>query len=155
MLLIVQNEWIWVLDLKPPLWKCGCYVGMRNFLFILRESKQECEQGGAERVGEKQSQAGPLSEHSPTWGSISHTVRSWPEGKSRSGRLTDWATQVPQYEKSIWKISLHLYYKYLHIKRFLYKRGNTFKLFNHLKFHCWLLIKRWSHPQVNYRKTMR
>lgn len=28
-----------------------------------------------------------------------------------------------------------------------------FKLFNHLKHHCWLLIKRWPHLQGNYGKT--
>ena len=32
----------------------------------------------------------------PVWGSNSWTVRSWPEPRSRVGRLTDWATQVPQ-----------------------------------------------------------
>lgn len=29
-----------------------------------------------------------------------------------------------------------------------------FKLFNHLKHHCWLLIKRWPHLEGNYGKTV-
>ena len=48
-----------------------------------------------QREGETDSQAGStLPAQSPTWGSNSQTVRSWPEPKSRVGRLTDGATQV-------------------------------------------------------------
>ena len=52
--------------------------------------------GRAEREQEREFQAGSmLSAQSPTWGSISKTVRSWSEQKSRILCLPDWATQVP------------------------------------------------------------
>ena len=55
------------------------------YLFWERESMW----GGAEREGDRESQAGLTRD------SISWTMRSWPELKSRVGRLTDWATQAP------------------------------------------------------------
>ena len=64
-------------------------------LFILRERAREREhaheQGrGREREGERESQAGStLSAQSQTQGSIPHTVRSWPEAKSRARCLTN------------------------------------------------------------------
>ena len=66
-------------------------------LFILRKREKEHEQGrGREREREGESQAvSMLSVWSPTWGSKSWTMRSWPEQKSRVWCLTDWATQVP------------------------------------------------------------
>ena len=39
--------------------------------------------GGAEREGEKESQAGPALSAESLWGSNSRTRRSWPELKSR------------------------------------------------------------------------
>ena len=53
--------------------------------------------GGAEGEGEGASQAGSmLSVQIATRGSISQTMRSWPELKSRAGHLTNWATRVLQ-----------------------------------------------------------
>ena len=69
-------------------------------MFIYFERKIECEWGEAERGRGRESQAGSvLSAQSPTWGSNSWTVRSWPEPKSRVGHLTDWATQAPLFSK--------------------------------------------------------
>ena len=63
------------------------------YLFWERESTQARE-GLRER--KKESQAGStLSAQSPTQGSISRSVRSWPELQSRVRSLTDWATQAP------------------------------------------------------------
>ena len=46
--------------------------------------------GGAETEMEKKyPEQAPCSVWSPVWGSISPTVRSWPEVKSRVGRLTE------------------------------------------------------------------
>ena len=68
-----------------------CFV----LMFVYSEKEKEGERvhtcvqaaGGAERG--RQSQAGPLLlAQSPTRGSNSQTVRSWPEPKSRVGRLT-------------------------------------------------------------------
>ena len=54
--------------------------------------------GLKERWWKRESQAGSaLSVQSPTQGSNSRTVRSRPELKSRVRRLTDRATQVPQF----------------------------------------------------------
>ena len=58
-------------------------------LFILRETER-VSRGGAEREGERQSQAGfTLSAWRPMWGSNSQNMRSWPELKPRVGHLTD------------------------------------------------------------------
>ena len=52
--------------------------------------------GEGQRKGEGGSQAGSmLSAQSLTQGSISWTLRSRPERKSRVGHLTHWATQAP------------------------------------------------------------
>ena len=68
------------------------------FLYFERESERTCTWGrGKERGRERASKTGcTLSAQSLMWGSISWTLRSWPELKSRVGRLTDWATPVPQ-----------------------------------------------------------
>ena len=62
------------------------------FKFIYFEGEGESRsRGGAER----ESQAGStISAQSPTWGSISQTIRSRPEPKSTAGCLTNWAMQV-------------------------------------------------------------
>ena len=68
---------------------------LNAYLFILRE-RESTHTGGAEREGDRESQAGStLSSQSLMWGSNSWTERSWPELKSRVGHLTDRATQVP------------------------------------------------------------
>ena len=54
-----------------------------------RGRERECR-GEAEREGERESQAdSELSVQGPTQGSVSQTVRSGPEWKSRVGHLTD------------------------------------------------------------------
>ena len=64
-----------------------------KFIYFERERGRE---GGADREGERESQAGStLPAQSPTWGSNLRTLRSRPEPRSRVGRSTDWATQVP------------------------------------------------------------
>ena len=67
-------------------------------VFILREREREstCTWAGeGQRKKERESQAGSsLIAWSLKWGSISQTVRSWLELKSRVGRLTDWPTHV-------------------------------------------------------------
>ena len=61
------------------------------YLFWGRKSR-----GEAERGGERKSQGGlALSTQSRTWNSISQTMRSYPDPKSRVEGLTNWATQVP------------------------------------------------------------
>ena len=75
---------------------CGFY-SFKFYLFILRETER-ASWGGAERQGERESQAGSvLSAHSLTRGSKSRTMRSWPELEPRAGCLTDWATQAPPF----------------------------------------------------------
>ena len=83
----------------------GCLTVQSFFLIYLliyfereRERERASMSGGAaEREGERESKAGSkLSAQSPTRGSIPRTsMRSWPEPKSRVGRLPDWATQAP------------------------------------------------------------
>ena len=46
-----------------------------KYLFISLERVGQCEQGGAQREGDRESQAGSvLSVQSPKWGSIPQTV---------------------------------------------------------------------------------
>ena len=73
----------------------GIYVRyFLKFIYLFWEREKE-----AEWEGEREAQAGSmLSAQSPTRGSISRTVRSGPEPKSRVRRLTDWATQAPLYD---------------------------------------------------------
>ena len=54
---------------------------------------RESEQAGR-GVGEENLQQTPHWARSPTWGSISWPMRSWPAPKLRVGCLTDWTTQV-------------------------------------------------------------
>ena len=66
------------------------------FYFILRERGRPRERGR-----ERESPAGSsLSAQSPTRGSISRIVRSWPEPKSRVGCSVDQATRAPLHFKS-------------------------------------------------------
>ena len=72
------------------------------YLSILRERERERmhEQGRGRERGKRESQTGSaLSEQRSTWGSISWTVRSWPEPKSRVRHLIDWATQLMNLSK--------------------------------------------------------
>ena len=79
----------------PSILSFPFYLFVQVYLFILRE-KESSSRGGAEREGERKSQAGPhLSVWSLMQGSNSQTVRSWPGPKSRAEHLTDLATQVP------------------------------------------------------------
>ena len=55
--------------------------------------------GEAKRGGERIPSSLHTVSTSPTWDLIPWTVRSWPEPKSRVGRLTDWATQAPLMTK--------------------------------------------------------
>ena len=74
------------------------FLYFNAYLFILRECVCVSRQGGAESEGGREYQAGSgsmLSAQSPTQDSISGTVRSWPQPKSRLGFLTNWATQTP------------------------------------------------------------
>ena len=67
-------------------------------IFIYLFLRERARAGKGQREGERESQAGSvLSAQSPMWGLMSHTVRSWPEPKSRVRCLTNWATQVPLY----------------------------------------------------------
>ena len=78
------------------------WMFMYLFVYSEREREREGASGGrAEREGERESQASlaPPAQ-SPTQDSNSWTVRSWPEPKSRVGRLTDWATQAPLQDKT-------------------------------------------------------
>ena len=61
------------------------------FIYFERERKHTRTRGSeGQREGERESQAGStLSAQSPTQGSISQTMRSWPKPKSRVGCLTD------------------------------------------------------------------
>ena len=85
---------IWDLDSSPG---CTLYCVSLQLccccLFVCFERER-----GRQREGERESQAGSaLSALSPMWGSNPRTVRSWPEPKSRARRLTDRATQAPQF----------------------------------------------------------
>ena len=72
-----------------------------------RERERERER---ERGRERKSQANSmLPAQSPVWGLIPWTVRSWPELKSRVGRLTDWATQVPLIWVTFWESFIQLH----------------------------------------------
>ena len=51
--------------------------------------------GRWQRQGERENPKQALLAWSPTWGSNSQTVRSWPELKSRVGHSTNWATRRP------------------------------------------------------------
>ena len=62
-------------------------------LFILKEW---ASRGEVERQGERIPSRLCTVSVKLTWGSISWTVRSWPEPKPRVGRLTNWATQALQ-----------------------------------------------------------
>ena len=74
-----------------------------NFLFLKkdyiylfeRESERERAWAGWRAEGERESQADSVPSTEPNAGLHLTTLRSWPEPKSRVGRLTDWATQVP------------------------------------------------------------
>ena len=67
-------------------------------LFILRE--RERIRGGGQREGERGRIPSRLHAVStePTQGSISWTMRSWPEPKSKVRHLTDYRLQVPLQE---------------------------------------------------------
>ena len=71
------------------------FFKMRIYLFILRERTTCWQQArGAEREGEKESQASSVFSAEPNTGLSLMTVRSWPEPKSRVRYLTDWDTQA-------------------------------------------------------------
>ena len=65
------------------------FLSIYLFIYFEREREREREsRGGAERKGERESQAGSmLSAWSLTWGSIPQIVRSWPESWTESGML--------------------------------------------------------------------
>ena len=66
-------------------------------MYFEREKERESEhmsRGGAEREGERESQAGSAL-MAQMQGLNPRTVRSRAEPKSRASRLTDWAPQVP------------------------------------------------------------
>ena len=68
-------------------------------LFILSERAYTQVGEGAERKGERESQAGSkLSAWSPTWGPISQTVRPWPELKSSQALNQLAPLNTPFYE---------------------------------------------------------
>ena len=73
------------------------YVGaprLFKFIFILREIASGVGEAGQR---EWESQAGSaLSTQNPVQCPNPRTMRSWPELKSRVGRLTNWAIQVPR-----------------------------------------------------------
>ena len=78
---------------KRTVFLCKCRIGnpiltfFNVYLFISRESESK---GVAEREGERETQANStLSAHSPMWGSISRTVKSRHEWKSRVQHLTN------------------------------------------------------------------
>ena len=66
------------------------------YLFIFERDKDSMSREGQrekERENPKQSLHG---QHGAQRGARTHEItRSWPELKSRIGRLTDWATQMP------------------------------------------------------------
>ena len=65
-------------------------------MFIYFWDRESLCRGGAERRGNRESEAGSvLMADSPMQGSDSGTMRSWPKPKSRVGCLTDWASQEP------------------------------------------------------------
>ena len=69
------------------------------YIYFERETEVGASRGGAENEGERENpKQAPRCQHkAPCKGPISGTVRSWPEPKSRVGRLTSWATQVPPW----------------------------------------------------------
>ena len=79
-------------------------------LFIYFERVRVSEQGRG-RESQRGSQARSiLPAWSPTWGSNSRTVSSWPEPKSRVKRLTDWATRAPLCQAIFFKRLTFAYY---------------------------------------------
>ena len=96
-----------------------------NFIYLFwgRKSRE------GQREGERESQAGSaLSGQIPTWGSISQTVRSCPEPKSRVGWLIGWATQVPHRRLLIFYLStmsswLDWSYEYVAFPEILHRRS--------------------------------
>ena len=77
---------------RNSFWK----ICFQVYLFFEWERKSSHRKGGADREEERESQEGStLSAQSPMRGWNSWTMRLWPELRSRVGRLTDWATQVP------------------------------------------------------------
>ena len=68
-------------------------------MFVYSFSRDRESRGGAERGGDRESQAGSsLSVQSPAGGLISQTMSSWAESTSRVGTLTDRATQEPSLD---------------------------------------------------------
>ena len=86
-------------------WEMG-RLSFFKFTYFDREGEREREnmsRGGAEREGQRESQAGSgLFAWSLTRGLNSWTPKSSPEMKPRVVHLTDWAIQVPQDMGRLW-----------------------------------------------------
>ena len=91
-----------------------CFFKINFFKFIYSSREKE-NGGGAEREGERESQAGSvLSMQSLMQGSIPWTSRSWPEPKPTVWLLTDWATQTPCFCFCFWWV-FWLYYMWTRV----------------------------------------
>ena len=112
------------------------------FVFVLdRESvsREERPRGGRERQRERESQAGSTLSAEPDVGLHPTTLGSWPELKSRYGRSTNWATQVPPSllvrtsvilylgPTQMTSFSLNYLFKYL-ISKYSHSRGESFNI---------------------------
>ena len=77
--LLVRDFFIFFLSL---------FILRENFIYLLDRGKVQVG-GGAEREGERESQAGSRLSREPNAGLDSRTLGSWPEPKSRVRRSTD------------------------------------------------------------------
>lgn len=69
-----------------------------TILFIyLRERERERVGGGAEKKGERETQAGSALRVGSDTELNPRTLRSWPAPKSGVGHLADWVTQAPHF----------------------------------------------------------
>ena len=90
-----QQQWQRQPSMFPAVWSILLHYYYYYFSFERqKESMHVWVGGGAEEEGERESYAGSMSNAKPQV-ALDLMTRSWPEPKSRVGRLTYWVTQEP------------------------------------------------------------